>query len=263
MSTAAFCEIDPYCRAVLRKHWPETPIYEDIRTLNSERLQADGIAFDIICGGFPCQPWSVGGARKGSDDDRHLWPEMLRLVTAGKPNWVIGENVPGLDDKRFMALDGVLSDLEAAGYESQTFEIPACAVNAPHQRKRLWIVANANGPELRQQSGRSCRQGGQGSSFIRNYGEAQFMAHANGNEQHWWGGAVQVGRPEVKGGLAQNCHTARTQWSVEPGIRRVAHGIPSRVDRLRSLGNSVVPQIVEEIGRAIMIAEGLGANGQE
>lgn len=141
MQTVAFCEVDKFCREVLRKRWPDIPIYEDIRSLTGEQIEQEIGAIDVICGGFPCQPFSVAGKRMGQKDDRHLWPEMLRLIQEIRPGWVIGENVAGLVS---MGLDQVLSDLEGEGYACQTFIVPACAVQAAHRRDRLWIVGNAN-----------------------------------------------------------------------------------------------------------------------
>ena len=138
METVAFCEIEPYPQAVLRKNFPGVPIYDDVRTVTAERLRADGIdTADLVCGGFPCQPFSVAGKQLGKEDDRFLWPEMLRIVQEFKPTWVIGENVAGFVN---MALDDCTTDLENAGYEVQPFVIPACATDAPHKRDRCWIV---------------------------------------------------------------------------------------------------------------------------
>lgn len=131
-----FCEIDPFCQAVLKKHWPQSSIHDDIRTLHP------GPA-DLVTGGFPCQPFSSAGKRRGTADDRHLWPEMLRVIRESSPEWVVGENVGGLLTwDGGMVLESVLSDLEAEGYEAWPFVIPACAVEAPHKRDRVWIVAN-------------------------------------------------------------------------------------------------------------------------
>jgi DNA-cytosine methyltransferase len=147
--TAAFCEQDPFCQAVLRKHWPDVPIFDDIRELegNEEPALADGV--DLICGGFPCQPWSVAGQQRGAEDDRDLWPAMAALIEKLRPKWVIGENVRGFVSEP-LGLQRSLSDLESIGYEAVPFIIPACAVDAPHRRDRVWIVAhrqvNGRGP---------------------------------------------------------------------------------------------------------------------
>lgn len=148
MQTVAFCEIDPFCRRVLEKRFPGVPIFGDIRELTSDALKEVGIdagTIDLICGGFPCQPFSVAGKQRGKEDDRYLWPEMLRVISEVRPTWIIGENVPGIIK---LALDNVLSDLENLSYACQTFNIPACAVDAPHQRKRVWIVAHSPNPRL-------------------------------------------------------------------------------------------------------------------
>ncbi len=138
--TAAFCEIEDYPRAVLRKHWPDTPIYRDVRQLTREQLRADGIVPDLLCGGYPCQPFSVAGRQRGEEDPRHLWPEVHRLIRELRPRWVVCENVSGHIK---LGLDEVLSTLEAEGYTVWPFVIPACSVDAPHKRDRVWIVGNA------------------------------------------------------------------------------------------------------------------------
>ena len=147
--TVAFCEIEDYPRAVLRRHWPDVPIYRDIKQLTGEQLRADGIVPDVICGGYPCQPFSVAGRQRGQEDERHLWPEMYRLIRECRPRWVICENVSGHIK---LGLDEVLASLETEGYTVWTFIIPACAVNAPHKRDRLWIVAHANSSSDRRTS---------------------------------------------------------------------------------------------------------------
>lgn len=141
IEVVAFCEKEPFCQKVLNKHWPHIPIYDDVCTLTKERLDADGIGtIDIIFGGYPCQPFSNAGNRKGAGDDRHLWPEVKRLLEDIKPNWFVGENVAG---HITMGLDEVLDDLGAIGYAAQVFNIPAYAANADHERERVFIVAHA------------------------------------------------------------------------------------------------------------------------
>ncbi len=142
--TVAFCEIDPYCRDVLKKHWPNVRQYEDVRSLTADTLCRDGIAVDVICGGFPCQPFSTAsaGKRRGTNDDRFLWPEMLRIISECQPAWIIGENVAGIEA---LALRQVVSDLEGAGYEvAPPLEIPACAVGHDHRRARFWFLAHSD-----------------------------------------------------------------------------------------------------------------------
>lgn len=129
-------EYDEFCQSILRKRWPEAKLYGDIKELRGDELEP----VDLICGGFPCQPFSQVGKQRGKEDDRYLWPEMLRVIREVRPRWVLGENVAGIVR---MALDTVLSDLESEGYSAQTFIIPACAVGAPHRRDRVWIVGHS------------------------------------------------------------------------------------------------------------------------
>jgi len=137
--TIAFCEQEPFCQAVLRKHWDNVPIFDDVRTLPTDGLGR----VDIIVGGWPCQPWSQAGQQRGAEDDRDLWPEVARLVGELRPRWLVGENVRGFVNQP-MGLQRSLSDLESLGYETVPFIIPACAVDAPHRRDRVWIVAAKN-----------------------------------------------------------------------------------------------------------------------
>ena len=144
VDTVAFCDFDKYCKLVLKKHWEHVPIYDDVKELNYERLRADGIVsddkgIDIITGGYPCQPFSVAGRKKGEEDPRHVWPEMFRLVQELRPSWVIGENVSGHIK---LGLDTVLKDLESEGYTARTFSISASSIGANHQRERIWTIAH-------------------------------------------------------------------------------------------------------------------------
>jgi len=136
-NVVSFCEIDPFCRKVLKKHWPDAPIHDDIKTFDGEKYAG---RISLLTGGFPCQPYSVAGKQRGKDDDRALWPEMLRVISEIHPAWIIGENVGGFVN---MGFDDCASDLESEGYEVQAFIIPACALNAPHRRDRVWIVAHS------------------------------------------------------------------------------------------------------------------------
>lgn len=144
--TVAFCEIEPYCQAVLRKHWPDVPIYDDVRTLTADTLRRDGIAVDVICGGFPCQDLSFAGKRAGLEGARSgLWAEYARLIGEVRPRFVIVENVPGLLS---LGMGRVLGDLAALGYDAVWDCIPAAAVGAPHLRDRVWIVGYAASARL-------------------------------------------------------------------------------------------------------------------
>jgi DNA (cytosine-5)-methyltransferase 1 len=309
--TAAFCEIDPYCQAVLRERWPDVPLFTDVRSLSRESLDAAGVGrIDWIVGGFPCQPFSVAGKQKGTADERHLWPEYARLIRELRPVGVLAENVPGL---RTIAADEVLSDLEAAGYAAGAFVVGADDVGAPHRRKRVWIVAHRNGggrervgvgglregleeyrkAEERGDDADGCRGRAEGTGCVANArseglegvwsrtGGAR-EAHAEparcvphrwparpGQPQHEWEPSRLV-YPEHDGRRADE-QGRRPEGGAPPGgtgegtpqpeLGRDAHGLPSRLEsrirreRLKALGNSVVPQVVEVIGRAILLAE--------
>jgi len=135
------CEINPFCQAILKYHFPQCELHNDIKTTDFTKYYG---AIDILSAGFPCQPFSVAGKRKGADDDRHLWPEVLRAIWEISPRWFMGENVGGLlTQQHGVVFERVCTDLEAAGYEVQSFVIPACAVGAPHRRDRVWIIAHA------------------------------------------------------------------------------------------------------------------------
>jgi DNA (cytosine-5)-methyltransferase 1 len=261
MRTVAFCERDEYCRAVLRKHWPDLPCFDDIHTIDADGLAGLG-RIDLVCGGFPCQPFSVAGEQKGKADDRHLWPQMCRVIALARPTWVIGENVAGLIA---MALDDVLADLESLGYTARTFVVPACAVGAPHRRDRLWIVATNSAVLLgesvkRDESNRDIRSPEDVADTARE------LPYGSGNKgrrrTESADSSEDVGDSDSKGRLQPSGlefeewrrPSDASWWSAEPDVGRVAHGIPRRVDRLRCLGNAVVPQIPEIIGRAIMRA---------
>jgi len=254
MRTVAFCEIEPYCRAVLSKHWPGVPCYGDIRELTANRLAADGIAIDVICGGFPCQDLSFAGKGAGLAGKRSgLWREYSRLISELRPGYVIVENVSALLNR---GLGQVLGDLATIGYDAEWHCIPASYVGAPHRRDRIWIVAYPNCSECKTRQSESFRNGshkkGDSGAALNGISLANTTS-IEGNDTRKDGQA----RLRFKtGGCRGEC--GATQWSSEPDVGRVAHGISSRVDRLRALGNSVVPQIPEIIGRAILSANTSG-----
>jgi DNA (cytosine-5)-methyltransferase 1 len=351
--TIAFCEIDKYCSLILDKHWKGIKIYNDVRKINKEQFDTDGIEYpDIITGGFPCQPFSVAGKQKGTGDDRHLWPEMFRIIKTFKPKFVIGENVKGLINiQDGVVFETVCTDLESEGYEVQAFNIPAAGVGAPHRRERIWIlatnVANSISDNEREQVTRgdeeekriqeeyrqdnsttrqssrtsAIRNGDRGyedmanpnTRFSNGTNEEIFSRGQTSNISSTGGGDKNVensrctlqqgtvfqgeNENEIRKGNADQSQrssssseydvanpsseqshsndngqeqreisqqeqielggrSSRTlwpsNWEFEPNVGRVANGIPGRVHRLKGLGNSIIPKIAEEIGKAII-----------
>ena len=251
--TAAFCEIEKYPVSQLKKNFPGVPIYDDIKTLTAERLVRDGIdRIDVITGGYPCQPFSVAGKQRGEKDDRHLWPSMLEIIAQVRPAWVICENVTG---HIALGLDKVLLDLETEGYSSRTFIVPACSVNAPHRRDRLWIVAHSN--DTRQPASEGGRENNRDKERNDIRGSGEDVAHSNAER---WEGRLSGGQNEKREhllghsrcGSATHRQQRKDPWAVEPKMGRLADGIPGRVARLKALGNAVVPQIPMMIGQAIL-----------
>jgi len=266
MSTIAMCEKDPHCRKILAKHWPDLPIHEDIRNLDGQEFAG---TIDVVCGGFPCQPFSVAGTRRGKDDDRHLWPEMLRVIQEVKPRWVIGENVFGFLN---MALDDVQSDLEREHYEVRKFVLPAVAVDAKHRRDRVFVIAYRDPAladthsEWQLQQARTEQEVGGWSS---NSGQKDGVGGvANANDKRIQGCTKPRGHEEI-GQESNDQHVGRCSrgsfklsnterqacWLPEPDVGRMAHGVSNRVDRLKGLGNAVVPQLIQAIGEIVIKAD--------
>jgi site-specific DNA-cytosine methylase len=239
-STVAFCEIEPFAQRVLKKHWPHVHCFDDVRKLTG----ADIGPVDVICGGYPCQPFSTAGKRQGKEDDRHLWPEFMRLVVELRPTWVIGENVAGHIS---MGLDDVLADLEAEGYACRTFVVPACAVGASHRRDRVWTVAHRNGKCWA--SVRGQREDAKGESFggqndrgrSRQDAERQVsnggarkntgdVAHAIGGRRQGQGQPLNAS-DQAPGGKGQADEFInggqRGERRVEPGMGRGFDGFPA------------------------------------
>lgn len=324
-TTRVFCEKDHYCRAILKKHWPEVPIIEDIRDFDGTKYRGSG----LLSGGFPCQPFSQAGKQLGKGDDRYLWPEMCRVISEARPAWIVGENVFGIIN---LALEQVHSDLESIHYEVETLIIPAAGVGAPHRRDRCWIIARFLGnaehnglssdqksgglqhkPKEQEESHQIWKPSGAGSlsQNVANTDSGQFgkckskikslslfgegcerindVANAIGNPKgtahggnsgergrknsyigeggsmgsHAGDGGKDVSHANDAGCGEQRwpesiqqenatsersrSRTAETKWLSESGICRVADGISHRVDRIKSLGNAIVPQVAEAI----------------
>ena len=253
--TVAFCDCEPYAQAVLKKHWPDVHVHGDIRKVRGD-LYA-GIT--LLTGGFPCQPFSVAGKQRGKTDDRYLWPEMLRVIREARPAWIVGENVAGIVN---MALDTVCADLEAEGYEVESIIIPACAVDAPHRRDRVWIVAHSTGGKRGGLQDKSRTQGTQGGDQLlrnpsglfgklrsKNVADSQSVGiqgqRPSGIEKPQPHGCSAIPMRESKG-------SKQAQWLPEPNVDRVVDGLPNRVGRIRGLGNAIVPQVAAEIIRCIV-----------
>ncbi len=211
-------EIDPNCRKELAKHWPDVERFEDVRECGQENLEN----VDLICGGFPCQPVSVAGKQQGQDDERWLWPEFHRLIREIRPRWVLAENVPGLLANDAGRLYGtVLRDLAEGGYDAEWDCIPAGAFGAHFRGDRVFIVASSSPTS-------SLRRQGKWANPSRAFAGHEFTRLVERE--------LQVCVPAGKGD-------------------RVSDGLPRRLDRLRGLGNAVVPQVAEWIGRRIMKAQ--------
>jgi len=209
--TVGFCDNEPYAQAVLKKHWPNLPIHNDIKSLDGTKYRGT----KLLTGGFPCQPFSCCGKQRGKEDNRYLWPEMFRIIQEARPTWVVGENVANIVG---MALDQVHIDLESKGYQVESVIIPACAVNAQHRRDRVWIIAN------------DAIRGMEGGS----------------KEKICWKSRIQKNQD---GRGFQNISELSSISS--PRICRTSDGIPNRVDRLKGLGNAIVPQVAYQIIKGI------------
>lgn len=312
-----FCDIEPFSQAVLRKHWPESMIYGDIRSLtadaeiarkrglsniSAEKRQrgqhsyvgrsAEKWCIDLLTGGFPCQPFSNAGKRRGTEDDRHLWPEMLRVIREFHPRWIIGENVGGFVTwNGGMVLEQVHTDLENEGYEVQAFIIPACALNAPHRRDRIWIVAHKCDTGL--QGGQQSKAFGKGTRTSRPTSErdsdAPNAASKRGAkrplETERARSQAKQKRPRVDAAYA-GCAWSESWPQVAARLCTLDDGLPGGLARpdgsgdakkrtlsrqsrqsttprprgwrnaaLKGAGNSIVPQVAAEIMRAIKYSE--------
>lgn len=289
-TTVGQCEWTDYPTKILERHWPDVPRWRDIRTLTKESFyEKTGLrTVDIISGGFPCQPFSVAGKQKAKKDDRYLWPEMLRVIRELKPRWIVGENVPGII--RLAAWD-VVSSLEREGFDTVVFDFEAAAVGALHRRERVAFVAHAESAERRgckpglydgdgaharrdETPGRAFASGENGRERTMAYSEGLRLERLRASRELLCGTSFEAGsivgscavcntgselRDRCKqsaeqtgrSGPANRCRITG-QWAIEPDVGRVAHGVPNRVDRLKCLGNAVVPQQFYPIFKAIM-----------
>lgn len=282
-TTVGQCEFADYPTKVLEKHWPDVPRWRDVRTLTKESFyERTGLrTVDVISGGFPCQPFSVAGRQKGKGDDRYLWPEMLRVITELRPRCVVGENVPGIIK---IAAGQVVKDLERAGYHVVVFNFEAAAVGAWHRRSRVFFVgiadvADTDGRTMRHDCGderkttrKEHASRGTGTDPERTMADAaceRIQRHAeicaakpaerSGQMQSDAESGNEAVYDAMCSGCAGDARCGKSQeladgrcWAAEPDVGRMAHGIPARVDRLKCLGNAVVPQQAYPIFKALM-----------
>ena len=228
-----FCELDEFCQKILKKHWPDVPIFNDVKELANDTnafIPRPRGRKRILTGGYPCQSFSQAGKRLGWEDPRAIWPYIFRIVQQERPNVCVFENVSGHIS---LGLDEVLHDLEGEGYTTRTFVLPAEACGASHRRDRLWIIAR-NMADTNSKRGCSGQTGGQ---------DAEDAGQSSGSEKH--GGRNTQRR---LGGMVDGL----SPWMDEPvDIPRVASGQKNRTHRLKALGNAIVPQIAQRIGIAI------------
>lgn len=248
MTPKWMCEIDPFCRRVLKKHWPHVPCYEDVRLLRKQK--PSGV--DVFCGGFPCQPHSDAGEKRGSEDERNLWPDCIRLVRFLRPDWCVFENVGGI----LTTIAGqVCEELEAENYEVWPMVFRARDIGARHRRRRVWFIAHSNGQRLQ---GRIKGRGPGKTTWDETWrmpGRTPFA----GNVANADFGELSRCRSIRRMGWQEQVQRYGT-WEItsDPFVCGGDDGIPSGVDRtarLRALGNAVVPHCAELIGRAIMAAD--------
>lgn len=278
-------EIDPYANRVLQKHWPNIPNIGDVTKIDWSKIPY----VDIVAGGYPCQPFSTAGKRRGTNDPRHLWPYVRNAIGRIRPRYALLENVPG---HVTLGLDTVLGEISALGYCAEWQVISAAAFGAPHLRERLFIVAypdNARGgtPERelvfrkntvsawwQGQTGALNGFGGRGEvlanadsgrreqrepqtksvSGFGSGGKREFVANSNGKFVEFDGAPSDFaksdnGRHDLGNGTVRN--DVGKWWETEPNVGRVVNGVPNRVDRLKGLGNAVVPQVAEFMGYLI------------
>lgn len=258
--TVAFCEIDKKAQRVLNKHWPNTPVFDDVSALTKDLIdETVGVSVDVITGGFPCQDISFAGRGAGLAGERSgLWFQFHRLIDEIQPRYALIENVSAL---RSRGLDAVLGSLDAVGYDAQWHCIPASAIGAPHQRDRIWVVAQRRQVGDTECLGRNPQRNGDAQHDRHQLGAASEhavdVADAGSARRASWipaPGHGQEGKPEISDYLGHRLawwQGSRT-WPAEPSVGRVADGVPNRVDRLKQLGNAVVPQIPQLLGEAIL-----------
>ena len=277
IKTIGFVEKDKFCQKVLQKNFSNIPIEEDIRNVKGSNYAAE-----IVSGGFPCQPFSVAGKRRGQDDDRYLWDETIRVVAETKPKWFVGENVEGIVNiNNGLVLRQVQTDLEKEGFQVQCLIIPASGIGAWHQRKRVWIIGcNVPNSNSRLRRGRGTEQESRADEIWRFYTskEKQTEQHlrskaigcdalfreniSNTYSKGFQRRSISTNLEEKQGSITSknSFKKQQTWWQTQSKLCGVPHGISYELDkdrsnRIKALGNSIVPQIAYEIGKAIVDAE--------
>ena len=263
------CEIEEFNQRVLKYHFPESTLHENVKEFNATQYRG---RVDLITGGFPCQPYSAAGKRLGKADDRHLWPEMLRIIQEVQPRYVVGENVRGLLNwNGGLVFDEVQTDLENIGYEVTPYLLPACGVNAPHRRDRIWFVANANDNGDRRNARKY--EGESGKERVCQRHEIQQLVESG--EVQWDATHTSSKRPskpmadgKLEGGLRPTECSERPTWDTFPTQSPICggnDGLPTKLDgitfskwrkeSIKSYGNAIVPQVAYEIFKAIKETE--------
>ena len=258
-NTIAWSEWDPFCQKVLSYHFPEAKGYGDIKQADFTQYRGQ---CDILTGGFPCQPYSVAGKRLGKEDERHLWPEMLRVIREVRPRWIIGENVRGLLSwNEGVVFEEVCSDLESEGYEVQAFIIPAASVGAPHRRERVWIVANADNSrsgdgfgQVQTENGKISKRHNNAESSDSNYG---IITNSN-NKRCEWNRKQSITEGEIS---FSSRYGRWDKFPIESPLCRRDDGLPSELDgitlpkwrkeSIKAYGNAIVPQVAYQLFQAI------------
>lgn len=277
-SNSFHCEWNEFGQRVLKHYWPKAISYEDITKVDFRPHRGN---IDIISGGFPCQPFSAAGKRKGTEDDRHLWPEMLRAIREIEPTYVVGENVRGLLNwSGGLVFDEVCADLETCGYSVQPFLLPACAVNAPHKRDRIWFIARRDAPDSDSKPNRCISNSRSDREVVRGQSEKQKAGSVNGSycdgdasdtSDKRLQGSKQPRKNQVKNrGRGKSAHGSTSKcdsysdWQdfpTQPPICGGNDGLPSKLDRItfpkwrnesiKAYGNAIVPAVALQIFKAI------------
>jgi len=254
--TIAFVEKDKFCQKVLKKNFNNIPIEEDIRNVKGDRYAAD-----VITGGFPCQPFSIAGKRKGTDDDRYLWDETIRVIRECKPRWFIGENVEGIINiQEGMVLRQVQSDLEEEGFEVQCIIIPASGIGAWHQRKRVWILAYSNNNGSYRSQRNETKQSSNEQKDRLSFRDDKDVPNTNNKRLQGFNSEQLTSKQKLGFTSNKNNERRKTWWQTQSEFCGVPNGVSyeldkDRANRIKSLGNSIVPLIARQLGLAIMKAE--------